>query len=73
MDFGRLGQNARSADRMRRRMAKTGFTPNGHPIWEPPERQHLDSDYPDYERCLPKNPRRTRRAHHAKAGVHRPS
>lgn len=62
-----LSRNAATAERMRRRMAFVGHTPNGHPLWNRPETGHLVDGYPGYDAILPLIPRRTRTAAHGKA------
>lgn len=67
MDKRQLYRNIASGDRARRRMEKTGVTPNGHPLWTPPEKGTLADKYPDYEGALVEIKRRTRPAAHSKA------
>lgn len=62
-----LSRNAATAERMRRRLAFLGHTPNGHPLWDQPETGHLVDGYPGYDHVLPRIPRRTRGAAHSKA------
>lgn len=64
----RLFRNIASSDRARERMLRLGHTPNGHPLWDVPERVNLAESYPDYGQALKKLPRRTRPAAHSKAG-----
>jgi hypothetical protein len=67
MDLGRLTRNVASGDRARLRMQQTGFTPNGHPLWSPPETVSVRYRYPNYDAILAEVRRRTRRAAHSKA------
>lgn len=68
MRLGRHARGAVSAENARRAMMLRGFTPNGHPLWEPPEAHNLRYGYPDYDAVMALNTRRTRPAHHSKAG-----
>lgn len=67
MDLRRLAQNVSSGDRARRRMAVTGMSPNGHPLWIPPETGSPERNHPDYDTALVEIGRRTRPAAHSKA------
>ena len=76
MDLRRLAQNVSSGDRSRQRMARTGLSPNGHPLWVPPETGSLKRNVPDYDTALVEIGRRTRSAAHSKAsrmGIARPA
>lgn len=63
-----IGRGAASAERMRRQLARNGFTPNGHPLWDRPETASLVDGHPDYSTIMPLILRRTRPAAYAKAG-----
>lgn len=67
MDTKRLAQNIASGDRARDRMRRTGVTPSGHALWEPPEAGSLRMGYPNYSKVLAQVRRRTRAAAHSKA------
>jgi hypothetical protein len=76
MDLRRLAQNVSAGDRARQRMARTGMSPNGHPLWIPPEKHSLASNHPDYNTALAEIKRRTRPAAHSKAsrmGITKPA
>jgi len=60
-------RGAATADRMRQRIARNGFTPNGHPLWDEREIRHLVEGYPRYDDIMPLIPRRSRTAAWRKA------
>lgn len=62
-----VARGAATADRMRRYMARTGFTPNGHPLWDKRETGHLVGGYPYYDNVMLFILRRTRVAARGKA------
>lgn len=69
--MGRLSHYARgalSAENARRAMMLRGFTPNGHRLWDQFEQGNLRNGHPNYSAVMLLNPRRTRPAHHSKAG-----
>lgn len=68
MSLHHFARGAIAAENARRAMALRGFTPNGHPLWGPPETHNLRFGHPDYDAVMALNIRRTRPAHHSKAG-----
>lgn len=68
MSLHHFARGAIAAENSRRQMMLRGFTPNGHPLWEPPEAGNLRQGYPNYDAVMVLNTRRTRTAHHSKAG-----
>lgn len=68
MSLSHFARGAISAENSRRQMMLRGFTPNGYPLWNPPEAHNLRYGYPDYDAVMAINTRRSRPAHHSKAG-----
>lgn len=68
MDLKRLAQNARTAERNRRRIERTGLVPSGHKVWRRPEPENLSQHHPDYKAAMRLNVERTLPAHYSKAG-----
>lgn len=67
MDLRRLIQGAATSERVRRRMALRGVTPNGHRLWDQFEAGTLRLRYPGYRRVL-KVVHRTLPGAYSKAG-----
>jgi len=68
MSLHHFARGAIAAENARRAMVLRGFTPNGHPLWDRPETHNLRFGHPDYDAVMALNTRRTRPAHHSKAG-----
>ncbi len=68
MRLSHIARGALSAERARRLMELRGVTPNGHPLWTPPEVDPVVSIYPDYRSIFPLLTRRTKPAVYSKAG-----
>ena len=68
MSLHHFARGAIAAENSRRMMMLRGFTPNGHRLWDRFEAGNLQLGYPDYTSVMLLNVRRTRPAHHSKAG-----
>jgi hypothetical protein len=71
-----LTRGAATTERMRRQIRREGVTPNGHPLWIPPETGALTENHPDYTTALSIIKRRTRKAARSKAsrmGITKPN
>lgn len=68
MSLSHFARGAIAAENGRRLIMLRGFTPNGHPLWDPFEAGNLRHGHPDYTAVMRLNVRRTRPAHYGKAG-----
>ena len=67
MRHSHISRGAISSENARRRMMLSGFTPNGHPLWNGIEERNARL-YPDYQAAVALNTRRTLVAHYGKTG-----
>ncbi|WP_152664550.1 hypothetical protein [Devosia geojensis] len=61
-------RGAATAERMRRLMQLRGVTPNGHPLWRPPETGRVENLHPHYHMIFAEPWARSRPATYSKAG-----